>query len=233
VLSISDYYDGELIQRLVDEGAHRAVVGWQWDEIGASQLELLRANGLQRRHKLLDIGCGSLRGGIHFIRFLEAGNYFGTDLNQSLLDAGYERELKALDLQGRLPRANLMCDGSFEFERFGQAFDFALAYSLFTHLTLNHIRICLEKLIPAMKPGATFIATYFEVPDSQPLHRSFLQYRPGGISHGIEDPYHYRFDDFTWLAERHGCTLERVGDFELRRNQKILKFDMPVRRANG
>ena len=28
---------------------------------------------------LIDIGCGALRGGVHFVRHLDPGHYFGMD----------------------------------------------------------------------------------------------------------------------------------------------------------
>ena len=48
-------------------------------------------------HRLLDIGCGALRGGVHFVRYLEDGNYAGLDVNRSLIAAGH-RELQSAGL---------------------------------------------------------------------------------------------------------------------------------------
>lgn len=230
---VSDYYDIERVAQLVEQGAHRVIVGWPWEEVGEIQFELLQACGLRPFHKFLDIGCGSLRGGIHFVRYLQAGNYFGCDLNQSLLDAGYDRELRMRDLQDKLPKEHLLCDANFHFEEFGQTFDYALAYSLFTHLPLNHIRMCIEKLVMVMKPGSVFIATFFEAPDGHPLYEPVLQFEPDGFSHGAMDFYHYRFGDFVWLAETHGLAVQRISGFELPRNQRALRFEMPAGRMTG
>lgn len=76
------------------------------------------------------MAAGSLRGGVHFIRYLEAGNYIGIDINQSLLDAGFAVELKAAELRDKVPRENLVCLVEFEFDLLGCQFDFALAHSL-------------------------------------------------------------------------------------------------------
>src|SRR4029077_10719199 len=99
-----------------------------------------------------------------FIRYLEAGNYIATDINQSLLDAGFAVELKAAGLQDKMPRENLICLPEFEFDRLGRRFDFALAHSLFTHLTFNRIRRCLERLAPVIDIGGRLFATFFELP---------------------------------------------------------------------
>jgi len=47
---------------------------------GRAQFEELLAAGLQRHHRCLDYGCGSLRVGQHLIRHLDAGNYIGLDV---------------------------------------------------------------------------------------------------------------------------------------------------------
>ena len=72
---------------------HRLGVGGMWEEIGKLQYELVVREGLLPRHKLLDVGCGSLRGGVHFIRYLDSGNYYGMDKNEKLLSAGHDVEL--------------------------------------------------------------------------------------------------------------------------------------------
>ena len=50
---------------------HREAVGGLWDEMGRLQFDFLVAQGLQPHHKMLDIGCGSMRGGRHFVNHLE------------------------------------------------------------------------------------------------------------------------------------------------------------------
>ena len=44
----------------------KMAIGGIWDEMGAKQFELLKRNGLEPHHSLLDIGCGTLRGGAAF-----------------------------------------------------------------------------------------------------------------------------------------------------------------------
>ena len=52
----------------------------------------------------MDYGCGTLRMGVHAIRFLERGRYWGFDIDQALLDEGArligaEMEKKAANLR--------------------------------------------------------------------------------------------------------------------------------------
>ena len=110
----SIYDDPRAITKAASQGRHRSIVGGGWDAIGALQLSFLRAHGLKPEHTLLDVGCGSLRAGVHLVPYLNAGNYFGIDLNQSLLDAGFDKEIVPLKLEDKLPRKNLAGDWRFQ-----------------------------------------------------------------------------------------------------------------------
>ena len=80
-MSKINQYDQQLTQERINAGIHRDMVGGRWDEIGRLQFDFLRARGLKPAHRPLDIGCGCLRGGIHAIKYLDAGNYYGLDIN--------------------------------------------------------------------------------------------------------------------------------------------------------
>ena len=61
--TISRYYNKAAVDADVKAGKHRDSVGGLWDEVGQLQVDFLVSRGLMQHHKLLDIGCGSLRGG--------------------------------------------------------------------------------------------------------------------------------------------------------------------------
>ena len=103
-MALNGYENTEDIRRSVSEGRHREIVGGLWDEIGRLQFEFLVANGLAPSSTLVDVGCGCLRGGIHFVSYLDDNLYFGIDSNLSLLDVGYDVALKSLGLQKKLRR---------------------------------------------------------------------------------------------------------------------------------
>jgi hypothetical protein len=86
-----------------------------WEPIGRRQLEFLMEQGLQPHHYLVDIGCGSLRAGVHLIRYLDSGHYAGMDIDQRLIKAGW-RELEQANLADRQP--TLIVDGQFDLGRF-------------------------------------------------------------------------------------------------------------------
>lgn len=221
---MSAYYDARAVEAAVARGDHRALVGGLWEEIGRLQYETLVARGLRPEHRLLDIGCGALRGGVHFVRYLAPGNYYGLDLNGSLLDAGYEQELGPLGLKERLPRENLLADGDFKFGRFGTNFDHAIALSLFTHLPLDLIRVCLERLAPCMKVGGVFYASFFNADEREPTYIDIVQEPAGVITHGGTDPFHHRISDFVHLCAGLPWDVQPIGDFGHPRGQKLIAF---------
>jgi hypothetical protein len=56
------------------------MVGGNWDTMGELQFRFMLETGkLKPADVLLDIGCGSFRGGRFFIEYLHAGNYLGID----------------------------------------------------------------------------------------------------------------------------------------------------------
>jgi SAM-dependent methyltransferase len=57
-----------------------------WPMKRAFQIDFLRARGLRPSHTLVDLGCGSLRGGIALIDYLLPGHYTGIDVRDSVLD---------------------------------------------------------------------------------------------------------------------------------------------------
>ena len=146
--------------RYVDPDWHRKAIGLPWAELGQLQFDFLVGRGLKPEHYLLDVGCGPLRAGVHFIRYLEAGHYYGIDLHAELLAAGRDVELPRHGLVDKRPVLTVMAD--FDFRKLDRQFDFALAQSVFTHLPLNHIIRCLMRMEEALAPGGQFYATIYE-----------------------------------------------------------------------
>ncbi len=193
------YEDPKRVEEMTRNGEHRDVIGGLWDEMGVWQFEFCKDRGLNSSDIFLDIGCGSFRGGVHFARYLQPAHYFGVDAHAVLLDAGYERELVPRGLDSRVPRSNLLETQVFEFERFDRKFDFVLAQSVFTHLPLNMISLCLSNLSKVLTDGARFFATFFKVGEDVDLSQSVD--RGNGITSRFHsNPYHYRLSDFDRMA---------------------------------
>lgn len=221
----SVYDDKTKIAAAVSAGRHREIVGGMWDEIGALQFEFLKGHGLSTQDHLLDIGCGSLRGGVHFAAYLQPGHYWGVDSHEDLLDAGYRIELNRLGLTDRVPRANLLHDGDFNFERFDRMFDVAIAQSLFTHLSASRIHLCLYRLAKVMVPGGRLFATYFEIPEGYGADQSYWHVQGDVLSFGYKDPFHYRRSELTAMASGLAWRIVWSGDWKHPRDQKMMIFE--------
>jgi SAM-dependent methyltransferase len=223
-MSSSGMYDDlDRIAADVAAGRHRDVIGGMWDEVGALQLDFLRGQGLKPDQRLLDVGCGSLRGGVHFVRYLDAGGYYGLDISEALIEAGYTYEIGALGLKPKLPRTNLITTATFDATPLGAKFDMALAQSVFTHLPLNLVALCLEQTARVMKPGGVFYATFFRAPEDAGWSEN-LTHQPGGVvTTATSDPYHYKPSQMAWAA---GDLWEArcIGEWSHPRGQQMMAY---------
>jgi SAM-dependent methyltransferase len=202
----------------------RGTVGGQWETMGALQLDYMKSVGLEPQHQFLDIGCGLLRAGVHFIRYLEPGHYCGLDGSAEILDAA-RVELRWAGLEDRQPE--LLHSKLFEAERFGRQFDFALAQSVFSHTPINPINVCLQKIQHVLKPGGRFYATFFENPEGTRHFGEIKHPHAGGWTTDTtpyKDPFHYGFDLFEWLVEGTQLDVTYIGDWGHTSGQRMLCF---------
>jgi len=192
------YYDKNRIERAIEEGNHRGVIGGKWDEIGQWQFAYMKAQGLTPDQSLVDIGCGSLRGGVHFIDFLNPFNYYGFDINYNLIEAGLSKEIPADVREQKVKRQNFAGAENFRFPDHWRGIDSALSISLFSHLNMNSIKQCLLETYKILRPGAIYYTTLFCV-DKERLLTPVSQFKTIA-SYFHKDPFHYSYEDVLFLA---------------------------------
>lgn len=220
----SAYDNPEKVKAAIQRGTHRQLIGGMWDEIGQLQLDFLVAQGVQPTDRLLDIGCGALRGGVKLIPFLAPGNYWGIDNNALLLQVGCDIELARSKLQGRQPREQLVCLKDFEFATLDMTFDIALAQSVFTHFSLNRIRRCLARLAPHLRPGARLFASFFELPEGADNEETLRHGEDGPNSYSDRPFFHYSLADFNFVVRDLPLNVRRIGAWGHPRGQNMLEF---------
>jgi len=102
-----------------------------WRIKRAFQIDFWRAAGLMPADYLLDLGCGTLRGGIPLIDYLQRGRYVGIDVRKHALNEG-EKELHAHGLAAKQPTllhiADIRCFAP------AQQFDCIWAFSTLIHM---------------------------------------------------------------------------------------------------
>jgi len=142
---------------------YRAYIGppHYYDLMAAMAFNLLTTCGLREDHKLLDIGCGSLRMGRLLIPYLLAGGYTGIEPNRWLVEDGLLNELGTDILTSKKP--HFIFDDKIPPEEQGSlpAMDMALAQSIFTHCARDQIRQWLQQIKGQLKPDGVLFATYF------------------------------------------------------------------------
>lgn len=183
--------------------------------MGPAQLEFMKSQGLEPHHLLLDVGCGSLRGGVRFIPYLEIGNYYGIDKEPALIEAAKTVELPRYRLENR--SAQLHVVEHFDISRIGVKFDFMFSHSVFSHLSPEQIEECLTNLIPWLKDDGAFFVDYKEADEvrlTQPH-----EWRSNEISKAW-----YTRDFFESMASRRGFNMTYIGDWPNHTKDKMLKF---------
>ena len=197
----------ELTDEALDTAWHRVAVGGAWNELADLQFDFMKGQGLRPEHYVLDVGCGSLRGGTRFIPYLEPGRYYGLDSNSELIAAGIEIELARLGVDPA--RAEFIVNDSFDLTAAPVRFDYALAEELFTQLSLNAVARCVAMVVRKLQDHGRFYVSYYENPEAE--HFRPIIHPSGITTYPDAYPYHYDFKTLARVAEAVGARAERIG----------------------
>jgi hypothetical protein len=167
---------------------------------------------LQPHHYLCDIACGSLRAGRHFIAYLDPGHYLGIDKEKELIEAGRSLELSESLYSSKMPE--FLVSSEFEFEKFSNRAHIALAQSLFTHLPLVHIQLCLRKLRQWIRPDGTLYATFFET----------FKERDNPQKPHDHQGFSYTREQIVHMGACSGWVAEYIGQWNHPRKQIMIKY---------
>lgn len=191
-------------------------IGGLWESMASHQFDFLVSQGLQRSNSLLDIGCGSLRGGLRFIDYLDAEKYVGFDISDSVIEAGRKGILeKGLSHKKPLIFVNDQKNLRFDHENLqGKKFDFLLAQSVFSHLMPEHIVECFSHISTVMDSGSKFLFTFH--PSESFRQRSLINFE-------------YNPDFFHDLANKHDFNIEDLSvDYHHPRGQCMMRASVKV-----
>ena len=159
-----------------------------WKMVRDFQIKFLKEMGLMPGDHLLDIGCGTLRGGIPIIRYLEKGNYYGIEILPDVLEEGKKEllESKLTDkepvlLSGRISSVNIEIE-----------FNYIWAFSVLIHLTNEILDDCFNFVSSRLSKQGKFYATV-NIGDKKDdswrgfpvVWRSLDFYKQVALSHGL------------------------------------------------
>jgi len=157
-------YRMERIAQTVRDGSSHASLGANlvdsagnkvefWAAGAAVAQKFFRSGKVAPDHRVIEYGCGSLRVGAHFIRYLEPKKYYGVDVVDGFYEIGQTLIGEAL-LREKLPQFDVISDATAEnLARFSA--DFIYSSAVCYHVHPNEIGsyfAALEKI--AAKPGA-------------------------------------------------------------------------------
>jgi hypothetical protein len=194
---------------------HRHFVGGDgdnWERIGELQFRYLVARGLAPQSTLLDLACGSLRGGAHFIPYLDAGNYLGFDKSIDLVILGVAEELGIERYREKRPE--FVVNHRFDLTPFTKRPDFVIAQSLFTHLTPDDTRSALRAVATVAHEQTAFYATYF------PRERG----EPNPARSHSRLVFYHSLDDLRAYGAESGWRFDDLGDWQHPRGQLMGRF---------
>ena len=129
-----------------------------FETAGRMQLIILLKEGIYPSSKVLDIGCGCLRGGYWLIHFLDPGCYFGIEPNEEMLDIGIQEFIEPDVFSHRQPKFSNTDE--FDFSVFGETFDFFVARSIWSHAPKEQITKMLDSFLVSSHRQSVLLTSY-------------------------------------------------------------------------
>lgn len=180
-----------------------------WFKWGVRQFNLALKYGLTEDTKYLDIGCGDLRGGIHVISNIRSGNYYGINPIIRSPWGDSEKFDTYEDLMGMMgivdKKINIGINEVFDFEPI--KYDMIMAWSLFTHLTDEQIKLCIKNTSKVMHDKTIWLAT--------------IRKAKRGVSKIRGNNYRYPISFFKKVARENGLSVKTEDDI-VKVNQSLI-----------
>jgi SAM-dependent methyltransferase len=189
---------------------YRAFVGppEDYDLVAAMAFNLLTSAGLRQHHRLLDVGCGSLRIGRLLIPYLNQGNYCGVEPNRWLVNDGILNEVGRDQI--RIKEPAFCYSTSLEALPPGLRFDYALAQSIFSHCTQPLLRRWLAQLSTRLEDHGALFATFCvgerDCEGEGWVYPACVTYRPETIAAAAAE-FGFRFEMLDWRHPRQAWAL--------------------------
>jgi cyclopropane fatty-acyl-phospholipid synthase-like methyltransferase len=156
---------------------------------------LLTSLGLRAHHKVLDVGCGSLRVGRLLIPYLNPHCYFGIEPNRWLVEEAIEKEVGQAQIG--IKEAQFLFADSPQSWIGHHSFDFAIAQSIFSHTGRELLDNWLRDVSQMLTSSGALVAT-FMIDESDTSEKRWI----------YPDCVRYTLGTMAATAQRHGFTFQ-------------------------
>jgi SAM-dependent methyltransferase len=190
---------------------YRAYVGppVDYDLVAAMAFGLLTTLGMRQQHRVLDIGCGSLRVGRLLIPYLNRGNYTGHEPNEWLVREGIANEVG--DDQVRIKQPHFVFTASAApLVDDGRKYEFMLAQSIFSHTGPDLLEQWLAEASQLLDDSGVLVATFIpgesDCDGTGWIYPDCVTFKPSTVAalakrHGLDFvPLDWRHPRQSWAA---------------------------------
>jgi len=142
---------------------YRAFVGppFNYDINAALQFQFLVDLGLREYHRVLEVGCGSLRLGRLLMIYLLPERYYGVEPNVKILRDGLKNNFGSEDGDVvKLKRPKFAHSTDFDFVFIGKPVDFIMAQSIASHTGVAETRSLMKSIAEASHETTIAMMTY-------------------------------------------------------------------------
>jgi SAM-dependent methyltransferase len=172
----------------------------EWEIHGDFQKDFLISQGLEPKHRLLEVGCGTGRLARKVVPYLDAGCYWGVDLSDNALG-------HAMDLSVREQWHVKQPVFSHEYPPF--VIDFAWAFSVLIHIPEWEIRNIMHRVAKLMHKGSQFLFSF--VPEKVSIRTGLKQFRATlDVYKNACTDAGLSFEEIPWPHQQHIALARRV-----------------------
>ncbi len=133
--------------------------------MGNNQLEYVKKHGLEPCHSLLDYGCGYLRAGIHFVRYLDPDKYAGMDISRGRIAQG-QRFIEKFELTAKQP--TLVSSPTMDLGKLnGRKFDYIWSHGVLSHMPAEDVELLIKNLPELLNENGIFLGNYTELAEGE------------------------------------------------------------------
>ena len=208
------------VARITDEEYRKDLVSWQIPAIKKHFGDLTNKS-------FIDVGAGDIVLGEFLLEIGIPRTFYAQDLSEISLKVGIDRIKKSKinpDIFVTMSSDNFDFSKVEDFE-----LDFAFSNSLFSHLSINSILLCLRKLSKKMKIGGKYFTSMIVLPSSkeeESFDWSYLENKYTDVkSYSTKDPFHYSAETINNLSSFNtGFKLIKIHDYG-HPFQKLAEFE--------